>query len=58
MTSLWEEKAIPPYMKRTFDADEFPKWFENLTQYIAEQVAYTVSHMPGGGMVTEFQSVN
>jgi hypothetical protein len=54
MTSLWEEKAIPPYLKRTFDADEFPKWFANLTRYIAEQVAYTVSHMPGGGTVTEF----
>jgi hypothetical protein len=58
MTSLWEEKAIPPYLKRTFDTDEFPKWFANLTQYIAEQVAYTVSHMPGGGLVTEFRSVN
>lgn len=58
MTSLWEEKAIPPNMKQTFDAEGFPKWFENLTQYIAEQVAYTVSHMRGGGTVAEFRSVN
>ena len=46
MTSLWEENAESPYTKRTFDTDNFPRWFENLTNYIAQQVDYLVSHMP------------
>lgn len=46
MTSLWESTDDPPYKKRLFDTDNFPKWFDNLTDYIAGQVNYLVSHMP------------
>jgi len=46
MTSLWEKSEIPPYKKRLFDSDDFPKWFKSLTNYIADQIAYLVSHMP------------
>jgi hypothetical protein len=46
MTSLWEKTDEPGYVKRTFDTDDFPRWFENLTNYIAGQIDYLVSHMP------------
>lgn len=46
MTSLWEKTEEPPYKKRLFDTENFPKWFDNLTKYIAGQVEYLVSHMP------------
>ncbi len=46
MTSLWEKSEIPSYTKRQFDSTDFPKWFQNLTNYIAGQIAYLVSHMP------------
>ena len=46
MTSLWEKSEIPPYKKRLFDSGDFPKWFKNLANYIASQIAYLVSHMP------------
>ncbi len=48
MTSLWEEKEIPPYRKRLFNSDDFPKWFDNLIRYVAAQVRYVVGHMPTG----------
>lgn len=46
MTSLWEKNEMPPYKKRLFNSDDFPKWFKSLTTYIAGQIAYLVSHMP------------
>ena len=46
MTSLWEKAENPPYMKRVFDSEDFPKWFQNLTQYIAGQIALLVRHTP------------
>ncbi len=46
MTSLWEKPDDTLYKKRLFDTDSFPKWFDSLTTYVAEQVAYLVSHMP------------
>jgi hypothetical protein len=48
MTSLWEKEEDPPYMKRVFDSDDFPKWFANLTKYIAGQIALLVRHTPIG----------
>lgn len=46
MTSLWEKSETPPYTKRRFDSNNFPKWFDNLNKYIACQIAYLLSHMP------------
>jgi hypothetical protein len=46
MTSLWEKSEVPSYTKRQFDSTDFPKWFQNLTGYIAGQIAYLVRHMP------------
>lgn len=46
MTSLWEPKETPPYRKRIFDANSFPRWFESLTIYIARQIEYLMSLMP------------
>jgi len=54
MTSLWEKNDDPPYKKKQFDSTDFPKWFENLLKYIAEQVAYLDSHMPPPGTVDVF----
>jgi hypothetical protein len=50
MTSLWEECDEPPYLKRQFDSDQFPRWFRSLTDYIAEQISYLVSHLPISGV--------
>ncbi len=52
MTSLWEERDQPPYLKRQFDSNQFPKWFRRLTDYIAGQISYLVSHMPTTGVST------
>src|SRR4029077_8715717 len=46
MTSMWEKNETPPYKKRLFGSSDFPKWFRSLTNYIAGQIAYLVSHMP------------
>ena len=46
MTSMWEKSETPPYQKRTFDSVSFPKWFRNLSSYVADQIAYLVTHMP------------
>jgi len=46
MTSMWEKSETPPYKKRLFDSGDFPEWFKSLTNYIAGQIAYLVSHMP------------
>jgi hypothetical protein len=48
MTSLWEKNEELSYKKRQFGSDDFPKWFKNLTEYIAGQIDYLVSHMPLG----------
>jgi len=45
MTSLWEKSEEPPYKKRLFDSDDFPKWFDSLTRYIAGEIAFIVGHM-------------
>jgi hypothetical protein len=52
MTSLWEEPNQPPYLKRQFDSDQFPRWFTSLTDYIVEQISYLVSHMPTSGVTS------
>lgn len=52
MTSLWEKSETPPYKKRLFDSDDFPKWFKNLTNYVAGQIDYLVSHMPAAAAQT------
>jgi hypothetical protein len=46
MTSMWEKNETPSYRKRLFDSGDFPKWFKNLTNYIAGQITYLVSRMP------------
>jgi hypothetical protein len=48
MTSLWEKDEQSSYKKRLFDTEEFPKWFESLTQYIAGEIAFIVRRMPLG----------
>lgn len=48
MTSLWEKTEDPPYMKRLFGSEDFPEWFDNLTKYIAGEIALLVKHMPVG----------
>lgn len=53
MTSLWEKTEEPPYKKRLFDTENFPKWFDNLTKYIAGQVEYLVSRMPNMATPTD-----
>jgi len=45
MVSLWDEHDVSPH-KRLFDSDDFPKWFEALTTYIAGQISYLVLRMP------------
>ncbi|MGP8175837.1 MAG: hypothetical protein ACLP7O_14990 [Terracidiphilus sp.] len=52
MASLWEERDALSYRKRQFDSNQFPKWFKSLTDYIAEQISYLVSHMPTSGVTT------
>jgi hypothetical protein len=56
MTSLWEKEENPPYMKRVFDSDTFPKWFDKLAKYIAGQIGLLVKHTPIGDapVVKEF----
>jgi hypothetical protein len=45
MTSLWEKSETPPYIKQQFDSTNFPKWFNNLANYISGQITYIVMHM-------------
>jgi hypothetical protein len=56
MTSLWEEGKKAPYQKCQFNSEQFPKWFKNLTEHIADQISYLISHMPLADMsaVVEF----
>jgi hypothetical protein len=52
MTHLWEGDSLPASRKRQFDSNQFPKWFKGLTDYIAEQISYLVSHMPTSVVTT------
>jgi len=45
MSTRWDEDNKPLY-KRVFESDDFPKWFESLTIYIAGQIAYLVKKAP------------
>lgn len=45
MSSLWDEKGVLP-LKTLFRSDDFPKWFDALTTYIAGQITYLVSRAP------------
>jgi hypothetical protein len=56
MTSLLGEGAASSH-KQLFDASDFPKWFANLTKYIAAQIAYIISKAPPGP-ITEFVPVD
>jgi hypothetical protein len=44
MTSLWEKTEDPPYMKRIFESEDFPKWLDNLAKYIAGEIGLIVRH--------------
>ena len=57
MTSLWENINVPAYKKKLYDSDDFPKWFKNLTVYVAEQIVYVVSHLPPHIAIKEFSVV-
>jgi len=46
MTHLWEERTQEPNLKRQFNSNQFSAWFRSLTNYIADQIAYLVKHMP------------
>ncbi len=58
MTSLWERAENQSYTKRIFNSEDFPKWFQNLAQYIAGQIALLVRHTPieDAPFVKEFTS--
>lgn len=45
MTSLLQS-TTPATYKELFEAAEFPKWFANLSKYIAAQIAYVVAKAP------------
>lgn len=45
MSPLWEKgKALSH--KQVFETADFPKWFDNLTKYVAGQIAYIVEKAP------------
>jgi hypothetical protein len=48
MTSLWEKTEDPPYIKRIFESEDFPEWFDNLTKYIASEIGLIIKHTPIG----------
>lgn len=39
-----------PEQKQVFQSDDFQKWFESLTKYIAQQIAYIVLKAPPGAL--------
>jgi hypothetical protein len=45
MTSLLQS-STPATHKELFQAVDFPKWFANLSKYIAAQIAYIVAKAP------------
>lgn len=45
MTSLWRKEDVPP-PKRVFDSQDFRRWFDGLTTYIANQIGYLAEKMP------------
>ena len=53
LTSLWDKKNNESRPKQLFESDDFLKWFEQLTIYIAGQIEYMVSKMPSAA-VKEF----
>ena len=45
MSSLWA-KDKPCAHKEDFESDNFPIWFDNLTKYVAAQIAYIAGKAP------------
>lgn len=45
MSQHWDQDKKTVY-KQVFESDEFPKWFESLTKYIAAQIAYLIRKAP------------
>ena len=45
MSPLWAANQEHSYIQ-TFGREDFPKWFANLTLYIAAQIAYPVAKTP------------
>jgi hypothetical protein len=45
MSPLWE-KDKPNAHKRDYEPSDFPLWFENLTKYVAAQIAYVIMKAP------------
>lgn len=45
MSPLWEKGKTLSY-KQVFETADFPQWFDNLTKYIASQIAYVVKKAP------------
>lgn len=45
MSPLWE-KDKPYAFKQDFEPDNFPAWFDNLTKYVAGQIAYLLMKAP------------
>jgi hypothetical protein len=45
MSPLWAKDKTRAY-KEDFESDNFPVWFDNLTKYIAGQIAYIVEKGP------------
>jgi hypothetical protein len=45
MSPLWE-KNKPNAYKRDYEPSDFPLWFDNLTKYVAAQIAYIIMKAP------------
>lgn len=45
MTAQWDKTTAASH-KQVFESNEFPKWFDSLTRYVAEQIAYLVAKAP------------
>lgn len=45
MSTRWDQDIKPSY-KQMFESDDFPKWFQSLTTYIAGQIGYLVRKTP------------
>lgn len=45
MSPLWE-KDKPDAYKQDFESSNFPLWFDNLTKYVASQIAYIIMKAP------------
>ncbi|HEV2290138.1 MAG TPA: hypothetical protein VGR81_14440 [Candidatus Acidoferrales bacterium] len=53
MASLWG-KGQPFSHKQLFQGTDFSEWFANLTKYVAGQISYVVSKVPGAMVVRDF----